>query len=144
MHKTDRKRQDQRRQVDEQWAANYNPPRKRSNEGSRAASTDSARLDIVDWLAHQMTTHPNRPISSPGATPAPPNAAPEQGEQDVPAAGHAAPDSLPGRPAPGEPDDRPVQTPEIYPSVVDQVTTFAEAMTRSVWHEIAGSLADDP
>lgn len=52
-NEADNERQSRRQQVDAQWAKYFHPRRKRSNEKSRAASTDFARLDIADWLADQ-------------------------------------------------------------------------------------------
>lgn len=54
-----------RQQIDTQWSRHYRPQRKRSNEKTRAATTDLARLDIADWLAHQAVTAYTR---STGAT----------------------------------------------------------------------------
>lgn len=53
-------RQNRRQQVEAEWERYYRPERKRSNEKSRIASTDLARLDIVDWLARQLSLIPGQ------------------------------------------------------------------------------------
>ncbi|PZS24283.1 MAG: hypothetical protein DLM61_22500 [Pseudonocardiales bacterium] len=55
-NEADNERQNRRQQVDEQWDKYYHPQRARSNQRSKAASTDLARLDIADWLARQKVT----------------------------------------------------------------------------------------
>jgi hypothetical protein len=76
-----------------------------------------ARLDIADWLAHQQVEraeqqHPKPPGQDSSESPATVADADWQGEG------------------------------VSYPSAVDQVTIFAEAMTTSIWKEIAAELGD--
>jgi len=135
-------------------------PRKRPNKKSRAASTDAARLDIADWLAHQevIAAHPTpgkesiayrRPESPPWS---PLSTATARGE--TPDESDKRPATLPaGAPensfeaqlglngADVEPEDHGRLS--SRPSPVDEVELFAKAMTQSAWPEIAAELGDD-
>jgi hypothetical protein len=154
-------RQSRRQQVEVIWRTHYHPPQRRSNKKSREASTDLARLDIADWLADQgATAHPHPTGDTPHVeVPAqrlPHNAIiearkqPESDNQPTKPLGDA-PESYESLPGKAKPDDgsknlsRPEPQYDVppYPSVVDQVRTFAEAMTKSIWTEIAAELGDD-
>lgn len=136
---------------------------------NKAASTDAARLDIADWLAReegialssrQGAGTPHEPASSP--PPAPSTATTGAETPDEPDDGESAPTGgaprisdaqrwltgtnvepedygppdWPG--APGQPTAA-----SVHPSPIDQVEMFAEAMTASVWKEIATELGGD-
>lgn len=57
-NEADDERHNRRQQVDAKWERHYRPQQTRSNERSRAASTDLARLDIAGWLARQKVGSP--------------------------------------------------------------------------------------
>jgi hypothetical protein len=140
-----------RQNIDAQWRKHYQPPQKQSNVMSRSASTDSARLDIADWLACQELAGGEAPPEIPA--PRPPHTttvAPvsgfeplTSGEKSVPAevvrSGDQDGDGFRvSPPDPAEPTES-----RAYPSPVEQVTIFAQAMTTSIWDELAAALGDD-
>lgn len=168
-NEADNERQNRRQQVDEQWDKYYHPQRARSNQRSKAASTDLARLDIADWLARQKvtaylrstgdTSHfeivipeqrpPHSPTigarrqsdsnDQPGSLGDPPEFHESQRGQAKPG---AEPDSR-SRPEPKSDRSERGQPDDVppYPSAVEQVEIFAKAMT-GTWAEIAAELGD--
>ncbi len=141
-YEADNERQSRRQQVDAHWAKHFHPQRKRSNEKSRAASTDLARLDIVDWLADQRVGNTgvipeqrqprnatigdrsqpessDQPTSSLSDTPEPHESQLGQAKPGDESENRSQSESQSERSESGEPDYVP------YPSV-DQVMTCAE------------------
>jgi hypothetical protein len=51
---TDARRQQRRQEIELDWRKNFDQKRKVSNRENRAASTDSVRMDLVDWLASKL------------------------------------------------------------------------------------------
>jgi hypothetical protein len=68
-------RQLRRQEIDANWRRSFDEKRRRSNARNRAASTDSVRIDLIDWLARKlrpdavsksaMTRIPEREVASP-------------------------------------------------------------------------------
>ncbi len=155
-NEADNERQSRRQQVDAQWEKHFHPGRKRSNQKSRAASTDLARLDIADWLAdtshvkvvvpeqrqpHNATIGDRRqpessdqPTSSLGDTREPHESQLGQKKSGDESENRSQYESQSEHSERSEPDDVP-------PSTVKQVEIFAKAMT-STWSEIAAELGD--
>jgi hypothetical protein len=57
-NQVDHERQTRRKKANADWQTYYDPQRKRSNQKSKAACADLARLDIADWLARQAHPRP--------------------------------------------------------------------------------------
>lgn len=168
-NEADDERWNRRQEIDAQWARYYHPQRKRSNAKSRAASTDSARLDIADWLAHQKVTAHPQPTGDtshvevvepeqrlPHSATIGVRRQPESNDQPTRSLGDASesPEPQPGQAKPGdgpedhsrsEPQSEPPEggQPDVPPSAVEQVEIFAEAMTKSTWPEIVAELGGD-
>lgn len=56
-------RRERRDQVKARWTKWFKPRGKRSNKHTREASTDSAQLDLVDWLARRWPNGFRRPAA---------------------------------------------------------------------------------
>lgn len=153
---TSSERQAHREMIEAQWKDHYRPTRKPPNTKSRAAGTDLARLEIADWLASQGPTTATSGDKPNGALEIPRPRPPEtghielvidsepQGSTQLPSLPDAVPsyqgeaECQPEPPDVHEPNDT-----HPYPTPVEQVEIFAEAMTASVWAEIAASIGDD-
>lgn len=156
---TSEARRARRETVDAQWQDNYWPRRKRQNQNKdcRSAGTDSARLDLADWLADSRRTTPsaNDPKDPPAPNPRIPSPSTPEGQHD-PAVGDLEPSEPPECQPPTEgvgcqgetirltapPGSQQPSDPEIRPTPVQQVETFAQAIT-SAWSEISASIDGD-
>jgi hypothetical protein len=59
------RREQRRQEIDQNWRDSYDPRSKRPNQKNKAASIDSARIDVVDWLARNLSiTNRGRPNES--------------------------------------------------------------------------------
>jgi len=163
-------RQSRRHEVNSQWAEHYKPPKKLSNKMSRAASIDTARLDIADWLANQeVVVQPSQEGGVPNQSESPPSVAASTANAETETSdesGDRASAGPGGAPrfadaqrslneADAEPEDH--GPPSLQPagpfgeptdaqpglSPIDQVERLAVAMTSSVWEEIATELGGD-
>lgn len=140
-----------RQNIDAQWRTHYQPPQKQSNAMSRAASTDSARLDIADWLAGQELTGGGVPLEIPAPRqPHTTATAPVSGFEPPASGEESAPAEAVGSGSQGQnesglspPDPPELSQAWVGPSPVEQVTIFAEAMTASIWDELAAALGND-
>lgn len=140
-------RQNRRQQIDALWGKNYNSSRQRSNAKNRAACTDAARLDIADWLAQQGANggfeagitagaggQPNL-----GGTSEPHGYLPVPPVDGAGSEGYSGPQAQSGPPEANELGGKP-----NCPAVIEQVKILADAMTESIWDEIAAGLGGSP